>query len=201
MGSVIHETWQMGYDNKPMSPYVLFLVDCWRTSQPALSPIPRPLDCLFIQRRHALRCYCQAMQVYKERGWSLAEDHINFTIGRQSFTLRQPENAVIAFRQILTNDSRQTATQQGAFLREYLYVYKVKFVTMSVCWNGWLYCVLICRLTTHMSEQRRHSTSALHLHASSRKKDSKIPSHNNYVDQTQIYITISQSDCSRRVWS
>ncbi|XP_041791493.1 trafficking protein particle complex subunit 8 [Chelmon rostratus] len=76
------------------------------------------------QRRHALRCYCQAMQVYKERGWSLAEDHINFTIGRQSYTLRQPENAVIAFRQILTNDSRQTATQQGAFLREYLYVYK-----------------------------------------------------------------------------
>ncbi|XP_070688188.1 trafficking protein particle complex subunit 8 [Pempheris klunzingeri] len=76
------------------------------------------------QRRHALRCYCQAMQVYKERGWSLAEDHINFTIGRQSFTLHQPENAVTAFRQILTNDSRQTATQQGAFLREYLYVYK-----------------------------------------------------------------------------
>ncbi|XP_076583417.1 trafficking protein particle complex subunit 8 isoform X2 [Chaetodon auriga] len=76
------------------------------------------------ERRHALRCYCQAMQVYKERGWSLAEDHINFTIGRQSFTLRQPENAVTAFRQILTNDSRQTAAQQGAFLREYLYVYK-----------------------------------------------------------------------------
>ncbi|XP_053285901.1 trafficking protein particle complex subunit 8 isoform X1 [Pleuronectes platessa] len=76
------------------------------------------------QRKHALRCYSQAMQVYKERGWSLAEDHINFTIGRQSFTLRQPDNAVIAFKQILTNDSRQTATQQGAFLREYLYVYK-----------------------------------------------------------------------------
>ncbi|XP_074524565.1 trafficking protein particle complex subunit 8 isoform X2 [Halichoeres trimaculatus] len=76
------------------------------------------------QRRHALRCYCQAMQVYKGRGWSLAEDHINFTIGRQSFTLGQPENAVTAFREILTNDSRQTATQQGAFLREYLFVYK-----------------------------------------------------------------------------
>ncbi|KAM9383796.1 trafficking protein particle complex subunit 8 isoform 4-T4 [Pholidichthys leucotaenia] len=76
------------------------------------------------QRRHALRCYCQAMQVYRERGWSLAEDHINFTIGRQSFTLGQPENAVAAFRQILVSDSRQTATQQGAFLREYLYVHK-----------------------------------------------------------------------------
>ncbi|MEQ2176082.1 hypothetical protein GOODEAATRI_024467, partial [Goodea atripinnis] len=62
--------------------------------------------------------------VYKDRGWSLAEDHINFTIGRQSFTLGQPEYALLAFRQILSNDSRQTATQQAAFLREYLYVVK-----------------------------------------------------------------------------
>ncbi|MGH0160044.1 UNVERIFIED_CONTAM: hypothetical protein FKN15_059220 [Acipenser sinensis] len=76
------------------------------------------------QKRHALRCYCQAMQVYKGKGWSLAEDHINFTIGRQSFTLKQLDNAVSAFRHILINDSKQTASQQGAFLREYLYVYK-----------------------------------------------------------------------------
>ncbi|KAM3840784.1 trafficking protein particle complex subunit 8 isoform 1-T1 [Vipera latastei] len=76
------------------------------------------------QKKHALRCYCQAMQVYKGKGWSLAEDHINFTIGRQSFTLRQLDNAISAFRHILINDSKQTAAQQGAFLREYLYVYK-----------------------------------------------------------------------------
>uniref|UniRef100_A0A8C6QZ68 Trafficking protein particle complex 8 n=2 Tax=Nannospalax galili TaxID=1026970 RepID=A0A8C6QZ68_NANGA len=76
------------------------------------------------QKKHALRCYCQAMQVYKGKGWSLAEDHINFTIGRQSYTLRQLDNAVSAFRHILINESRQSAAQQGAFLREYLYVYK-----------------------------------------------------------------------------
>ncbi|XP_012581389.1 PREDICTED: trafficking protein particle complex subunit 8 isoform X3 [Condylura cristata] len=76
------------------------------------------------QKRHALRCYCQAMQVYKGKGWSLAEDHINFTIGRQSYTLRQLDNAVSAFRHILINESKQSAAQQGAFLREYLYVYK-----------------------------------------------------------------------------
>uniref|UniRef100_H3CNW1 Trafficking protein particle complex subunit 8 n=1 Tax=Tetraodon nigroviridis TaxID=99883 RepID=H3CNW1_TETNG len=86
------------------------------------------------QRRHALRCYCQAMQVYRARGWSLAEDHINFTIGRQSFTLGQPENALQAFRHILTNESRQTATQQAAFLREYLYVSKQSLLAGSnVC--------------------------------------------------------------------
>ncbi|XP_051953858.1 trafficking protein particle complex subunit 8-like isoform X2 [Xyrauchen texanus] len=76
------------------------------------------------QKRHALRCYCQAFQVYKGKGWSLAEDHINFTIGRQFFTLRKPENAVAAFRHILINDSKQCAIQQATFLREYLYVYK-----------------------------------------------------------------------------
>ncbi|XP_027702747.1 trafficking protein particle complex subunit 8 isoform X4 [Vombatus ursinus] len=76
------------------------------------------------EKKHALRCYCQAMQVYKGKGWSLAEDHINFTIGRQSFTLRQLDNAVSAFKHILINESKQPAAQQGAFLREYLYVYK-----------------------------------------------------------------------------
>ncbi|XP_017311736.1 trafficking protein particle complex subunit 8 isoform X1 [Ictalurus punctatus] len=76
------------------------------------------------QKRHALRCYCQAMQVYKGKGWTLAEDHINFTIGRQSFTLRQPENAIAAFRHILIGDSKQSASQQSAFFREYLYVYR-----------------------------------------------------------------------------
>ncbi|XP_068955965.1 trafficking protein particle complex subunit 8 isoform X4 [Petaurus breviceps papuanus] len=79
------------------------------------------------QKKHALRCYCQAMQVYKGKGWSLAEDHINFTIGRQSFTLRQLDNAVSAFKHILINESKQSAAQQGAFLREYLYVYKVTY--------------------------------------------------------------------------
>uniref|UniRef100_A0A4W5L065 Trafficking protein particle complex subunit 8 n=1 Tax=Hucho hucho TaxID=62062 RepID=A0A4W5L065_9TELE len=67
------------------------------------------------QKRHALRCYCQAMQVYKGKGWSLAEDHINFTIGRQSFTLRQPENAVTAFRHILTNDKNPITTLKQPF--------------------------------------------------------------------------------------
>lgn len=81
---------------------------------------------LGLQKRHALRCYCQAMQVYKGKGWTLAEDHINFTIGRQSFTLRQPENAIAAFRHILIGDSKQSASQQSAFFREYLYVYRVR---------------------------------------------------------------------------
>uniref|UniRef100_A0A7N6C2M4 Trafficking protein particle complex 8 n=1 Tax=Anabas testudineus TaxID=64144 RepID=A0A7N6C2M4_ANATE len=106
------------------------------------------------QRRHALRSYCQAMQVYKDRGWSLAEDHINFTIGRQSFTLHKPKDAVTAFRQILTNGSRQTATQQGAFLREYLYVYK-PLVSVSLLPHLPLPCINSSATRVYFGRERR----------------------------------------------
>ena len=80
---------------------------------------------LYLQRKHALRSYSQALQVYKGKSWSLAEDHINFMIGRQSFNLKQLDNAAAAFKHLLTINSNQTAPQQVAFLREYLFVYKV----------------------------------------------------------------------------
>ena len=57
---------------------------------------------------------------------SVLQDHINFTIGRQSFNLKQLENASAAFKHLLTVDSKQTPPQQAAFLREYLFVFKVR---------------------------------------------------------------------------
>ncbi|XP_013382686.1 trafficking protein particle complex subunit 8-like isoform X2 [Lingula anatina] len=76
------------------------------------------------QRRHALRAYSQALQVYKGKDWILAEDHINFTVGRQSFNLKQLDNAASALRHLLCRSSQQTPAQQGAFLKEYLFVFK-----------------------------------------------------------------------------
>ncbi|CAL1544174.1 unnamed protein product [Lymnaea stagnalis] len=77
------------------------------------------------QRKHSLRCYSQALQVYKAKHWSISEDHIHFTIGRQSFNLKQLESAAAAFKHLLTAESKQPTSQQAAFLREYLFVYKV----------------------------------------------------------------------------
>lgn len=54
------------------------------------------------------------------------QDHINLTVGRQSFNLKQLENATAAFKHLLTKDSRQPAVQQVAFLKEYLCIYKVR---------------------------------------------------------------------------
>ncbi|XP_015112086.1 trafficking protein particle complex subunit 8 [Diachasma alloeum] len=77
------------------------------------------------QRKHSLRCYQQSYQVYDGRGWSLAEDHIHFTIGRQAASLKQVEEAARAFGRLLNPSSRQPAPQQAAFLREFLHIHNL----------------------------------------------------------------------------
>ncbi|XP_014226501.1 trafficking protein particle complex subunit 8 [Trichogramma pretiosum] len=75
------------------------------------------------QRKHSLRCYKQAYQVYENKGWSLAEDHIHFTIGKQAAALKCVDEAVIVFQKLLSASSKQPALQQAAFLREFLYIH------------------------------------------------------------------------------
>lgn len=77
------------------------------------------------QRKHALRAYKLAEQVYKDKNWRLADDHINFIIGRQSLNLKQLENACTAFESLLTEYSLQPPSQQATFFREYLFVLKI----------------------------------------------------------------------------
>lgn len=76
------------------------------------------------QRKHAFRCYKQAYQVFKERGWSLAEDHIQYTIGKQALSLKRLTEASGALSHLLRPSSLQTPSQQGAFLREYIATHK-----------------------------------------------------------------------------
>ncbi|XP_015513137.1 trafficking protein particle complex subunit 8 isoform X1 [Neodiprion lecontei] len=79
------------------------------------------------QRKHSLRCYQQAYQVYNNRGWSLAEDHIHFTIGRQAASLKLVKDAAKAFEKLLNASSKQPAPQQAAFLREFLHIHNLLF--------------------------------------------------------------------------
>lgn len=72
------------------------------------------------QRKHAYRCYRQALQIYQNRGWSLAEDHIQYTIGKQAFTLRHLETSCQVFGFLLRATSMQNSQQQLIFLKEYV---------------------------------------------------------------------------------
>lgn len=73
------------------------------------------------QRMHALRAYCQTLLIYKGKQWNLAEDHINFTIGRQCSNLKYLDKSCDAFEQLIAH-SKQNPAQQAAYFREYLSV-------------------------------------------------------------------------------
>ncbi|CAG8459139.1 6976_t:CDS:10 [Ambispora leptoticha] len=75
------------------------------------------------QREHAYRCYLSASHVFENRSWSLVEDHIHFALGRQSFHMGDLDNSLHFFLKLL-RASRQPASQQSAYLKEFLYIYK-----------------------------------------------------------------------------
>lgn len=78
----------------------------------------------WLQRPHGLVCYHQSLQVYQHRGWSLAEDHIFFTIGRQAFYLGDFGRALHAFGQLL-RPNKALSPQESSYLKEYIYTLKV----------------------------------------------------------------------------
>ncbi|KAK9889952.1 hypothetical protein WA026_008761 [Henosepilachna vigintioctopunctata] len=72
------------------------------------------------QRKHSLRSYKQAYQIFEDNGWNLACDHIHYTIGRQANNLNCFDEAVDSFSKLLLGESKQTPQQQVTFLKEYL---------------------------------------------------------------------------------
>lgn len=72
------------------------------------------------QRKHAFRMYKQAEQVISNKGWNLAEDHIQYTISKQAIMLKKMDEAVLCLSHLLRPESLQSAIQQAGFLREYI---------------------------------------------------------------------------------
>lgn len=80
------------------------------------------------QKKHSLRSYKQAYQVYNGKGWGLAEDHIHYAVGKQANNLGHLTEAVQSFAKLLYGQSRQTVQQQTLFLKEYLTICSVSFI-------------------------------------------------------------------------
>jgi hypothetical protein len=75
------------------------------------------------QRKHSVRCYRRAMVVYADKQWYHIEDHVNFILGRQSFSLGDLQAAVDFFLQLVAT-GRQSVERQNTFLREFIFVLK-----------------------------------------------------------------------------
>ncbi|KAI9276284.1 ER-golgi trafficking TRAPP I complex 85 kDa subunit-domain-containing protein [Sporodiniella umbellata] len=81
------------------------------------------------QRLHAFRCYEMAISVLDSTSWTIAKNHVQFALGRQAFHLARLEDSVTYFSNVL-KDSKQTAQQQVAHIREFLFIYK-QYATQS----------------------------------------------------------------------
>lgn len=66
------------------------------------------------------RMYKQAEQVISNRGWNLAEDHIQYTISKQAVMLKKLDETVHCLSHLLRPTSLQSSQQQAGFLREYI---------------------------------------------------------------------------------
>lgn len=82
------------------------------------------------QRRHSLRCYMQAQEMYRSRDWRFAEDHIHYTIGRQANGTGRLEEALESYTLLLTGQSKQSPQQQQTYLTDYLNIYN-KFLEQN----------------------------------------------------------------------
>lgn len=90
------------------------------------------------QKKHSLRSYKQAYQVFNGNGWNLACDHILYTIGKQANNLLSYEEAVDSFSKLLLGESKQSAQQQITFLKEYLTILDV-----SIFLDSFLFQVIV----------------------------------------------------------
>lgn len=80
------------------------------------------------QRKHAYRCYSQAYQVFKNKGWSLAEDNIQHTMAKNAYMLKKLEEASRSLAHLLRPGSLQNGQQQMSFLKEFIQTQNVCFI-------------------------------------------------------------------------
>ncbi|XP_014255428.1 trafficking protein particle complex subunit 8 [Cimex lectularius] len=73
-------------------------------------------------KNHSMRCYHQAYQVYNNKNWMIAEDHILYTIGKHATQLKLLANAYNALSLLVTRSSPQSEQQQQQFFEEYIIV-------------------------------------------------------------------------------
>eukprot|EP01135_Chromosphaera_perkinsii_P008690 Nk52_evm23s1444 gene=Nk52_evmTU23s1444 len=75
------------------------------------------------QRYHALRCYLQSLCLYEHKNWALAEDHIHFTVGRQSYSVGKVQEALRYFERLLRKSS-QYPQQESSYFGQYVHALK-----------------------------------------------------------------------------
>ena len=75
------------------------------------------------QKILSLRCYAQAAVVYRDKGWTLIENHIEHELGMQAYNEGDSDAAVAHLVKLLRPSANSTAEHEG-FLRDVQTAYK-----------------------------------------------------------------------------
>ena len=67
-----------------------------------------------------------ALETFSSSEWGPIKDHLQFTLGRQAFHLGNVRESLNYFVKLLSS-TKQSVNQQNFYLREFLYVYNVRF--------------------------------------------------------------------------
>ena len=80
------------------------------------------------QKEHAVRAYRQGFQIYRGRGWRVAEEHVLYTLGHQALLMKDYDSTAELFNELLSGSrpASANALQQMCHLREFFIVHHLR---------------------------------------------------------------------------
>jgi hypothetical protein len=80
---------------------------------------------LTLQKAYSRRCLDRASQVYRSTPWTAAQDRIEYSLGRQAYTLGESDVAVEHFLRLLRREDTGVAGSQNMILEDMALAYEV----------------------------------------------------------------------------
>ena len=80
-----------------------------------------------LQKTYSRRCLDRSSQLYRSTLWTAAQDRIEYSLGRQAYTLGESDLAVEHFLRLLRKDDTGVPGSQDGVLEDMSLAYKVRF--------------------------------------------------------------------------
>ena len=86
-----------------------------------------------MQKAYSRRCLDRASQAYRSTPWTAAQDRIEYSLGRQAYTLGESDVAVEHFLRLLRKEDTGVAGSQNMILEDMALAYAVSLPALSHC--------------------------------------------------------------------
>lgn len=79
-----------------------------------------------VQKTYSRRCLERASHLYRSTPWTAAQDRIEYSLGRQAYTIGESDVAVEHFLRILRKEDTSMPGSQGGILEDLSLAYEVR---------------------------------------------------------------------------